>query len=153
MDVHDTRSPLARAIGLGSAKQGVEHWWAERVSAVALVPLTLWLVASIIAHTGSDYANFIAWLRTPLATILMILLLIASFYHTALGLQVVIEDYVHSGGQVRGSDCGASWLFRTRVRWDRGHPAHRIQRLRRRMFTKAQMAQGMRGYRCMLADV
>ena len=100
MGLHDTRLPRARAIGLGSAKQGVEHWWAERVSAVALVPLTLWLVASIIAHTGSDYANFIAWLRTPLATILMILLLIASFYHTALGLQVVIEDYVHSGAKL-----------------------------------------------------
>jgi succinate dehydrogenase / fumarate reductase membrane anchor subunit len=95
-----TRSPLARAIGLGSAKEGVEHWWAERVSAIALVPLTLWFVASIIAHTGRDYATFIAWLRTPLATILMVLLLIALFYHTALGLQVVIEDYVHSGMKI-----------------------------------------------------
>jgi len=90
------RSPLARAIGLGSAKAGVGPWWAERVSAVALVPLTLWFAASIIAHAGSDYATFIAWLGTPLAAILMILLLIALFYHTALGLQVVIEDYVHS---------------------------------------------------------
>ena len=93
------RSPLARAIGLGSAKGGVGHWWAERVSAIALVPLTLWFIASLIAHTGSDHATFIAWLRTPLATILMILLLIAVFHHTALGLQVVIEDYVHSGAK------------------------------------------------------
>ena len=90
------RTPLARAIGLGSAKEGVRAWWAERVSAVALVPLTLWLAASIIAHARSDYGTFIVWLRTPLAAILMILLLIALFYHTALGLQVVIEDYVHS---------------------------------------------------------
>jgi len=97
MDRQRMRSPLARAMGLGSAKEGVEHWWMERVSAVALVPLTLWFVASIIAHTGSDYATFIAWLRAPLVSILMILLLIALFYHTALGLQVVIEDYVHSG--------------------------------------------------------
>lgn len=81
---------------LGSAKEGVGHWWSQRVSAVALIPLTLWFVASIIAHTGSEYATFIAWLRTPLASILIILLLIAIFYHTALGLQVVIEDYVHS---------------------------------------------------------
>jgi succinate dehydrogenase / fumarate reductase membrane anchor subunit len=73
---------------------------AERVSAVALVPLTLWFVASIIPHTSSDYATFIAWLRTPLASILIILLLIAIFYHTALGLQVVIEDYVHSGMKI-----------------------------------------------------
>jgi succinate dehydrogenase / fumarate reductase membrane anchor subunit len=93
------RTPLARAIGLGSAKEGVRAWWAERVSAVALVPLTLWFAASIIAHTGSDYATFIVWLRTPLAAILMILLLIALFYHTALGLQVVIEDYIHSGAK------------------------------------------------------
>jgi succinate dehydrogenase / fumarate reductase, membrane anchor subunit len=92
-------SPLGRAIGLGSAKEGVGHWWAERVSAVALVPLTLWFVASIIAHTHSDYATFIAWLRTPAATILIILLQLALFYHAALGLQVVIEDYVHSGAK------------------------------------------------------
>ena len=91
------RSPLARAIGLGSAKTGVGAWWAERVSAVALVPLILWFVASIIAHTGSDHAAFVVWLRTRLASIPMVLLLIALFYHTALGLQVVIEDYVHSG--------------------------------------------------------
>jgi succinate dehydrogenase / fumarate reductase, membrane anchor subunit len=95
----NTRTPLARAIGLGSAKEGVGPWWAERVSAVALVPLTLWFVATIIAHTGSDYATFIVWLRTPLTAILMILLLIALFYHAALGLQVVIEDYVHSGAK------------------------------------------------------
>ena len=97
MDRQNGRSPLARAIELGSAKEGVGAWWAERVSAVALVPLTLWFAASIIAHTGSDYATFIAWLRAPLTTVLMVLLLIALFHHTALGLQVVIEDYVHSG--------------------------------------------------------
>ncbi len=96
-NMQNTRSPLAHAIGLGSAKEGVGPWWAERVSSVALVPLTLWFAASIIGHTGSDYATFIGWLRTPLAAILMILLLIALFYHTALGLQVVVEDYVHSG--------------------------------------------------------
>jgi succinate dehydrogenase / fumarate reductase, membrane anchor subunit len=95
-NMQNMRSPLARAIGLGSAKEGVGFWWAERVPAVALVPLTLWFAASVIAHTGSDYATFIVWLRTPLAAILMILLLTALFYHTALGLQVVIEDYVHS---------------------------------------------------------
>ena len=99
MDRQRMRSPLARAMGFGSAKDGVEQWWIQRVSAVALVPLTLWFVASIIVHTGSDYATFIIWLGTPLASILMILLLIALFYHTALGLQVVIEDYVHSGAK------------------------------------------------------
>jgi succinate dehydrogenase / fumarate reductase membrane anchor subunit len=99
MDRQRMRSPLGRAMGLGSAKDGVEHWWMARVSAVALIPLTLWFVASIIAHTGSDYVTFIVWLRMPLVSVLMILLLIALFYHTALGLQVVIEDYVHSGAK------------------------------------------------------
>ena len=94
------RSPLALAIDLGSAKEGSGRWWAERVSALALVPLTLYFAASIIAHTGSDYSTFIVWLRTPLAAAVMILLLIALFHHTALGLQVVIEDYVHSGAKL-----------------------------------------------------
>lgn len=99
MDRRIMGSPLARAVGLGSARKGVEHWWAERVSAVALVPLTLWFAASIIAHAGSDHAAFVAWLRTPLAAILMVLLLTALFHHTVLGLQVVIEDYMHSGAK------------------------------------------------------
>src|SRR5450759_3694247 len=73
------RSPLARALGLGAAKSGVQHWRAERVTAVALVPLCLWFAASIIAHAGSDYAGFIAWIRKPLATRCMNLLLIALF--------------------------------------------------------------------------
>jgi succinate dehydrogenase / fumarate reductase membrane anchor subunit len=90
------RSPLSRALGLGSAKSGVEQWWRERVSALALVPLTVWFAASIITHTGSDYVTFIAWLRTPIVSLLMVLLLTGIFYHAALGLQVVIEDYVHS---------------------------------------------------------
>lgn len=97
MDHRNTRSPLARAAGLGSSKTGVDDWWAVRVSAIALVPLTLWFVASIIAHTGSDHAAFVSWLKTPVPAILMILLLIALFHHTALGLQVVIEDYSHAG--------------------------------------------------------
>jgi succinate dehydrogenase / fumarate reductase membrane anchor subunit len=90
------RSPLSLAIGFGSAKHGVEQWWMVRVTAIALVPLTIWFAASLIAHENSNYASAIAWLRTPIVSILMILLLLALFYHTALGLQVVIEDYVHS---------------------------------------------------------
>ena len=93
------RSPLARAQGLGSAKGGVRHWWAQRVSAIALVPLTVWFLGSIIAHAGGDYATFIGWLKTPLASLAMIVLLLALFHHTALGLQVVIEDYIHSGAK------------------------------------------------------
>ena len=94
------RSPLGQALGLGSARDGVEHWRLQRVTAIALVPLTVWFAASLMARMGNDYAAFIAWMRMPFATILMALLLIALVYHTALGLQVVIEDYVHSGMKI-----------------------------------------------------
>jgi succinate dehydrogenase / fumarate reductase, membrane anchor subunit len=96
MDGQRMRSPLGRARGLGSAREGVEHWWMQRVSAAALIPLTLWFVVSLIALTGSDYNAFIAWLKAPFVAILMVLLLVALFHHMALGLQVVVEDYVHS---------------------------------------------------------
>jgi succinate dehydrogenase / fumarate reductase, membrane anchor subunit len=88
------RSPLGRAVGLGSAKEGVEHWWAQRVTAVALIVLGLWFVASLLGHIGADRAAVLAWLHAPVPAILAILLLIAVFYHGTLGLQVVIEDYV-----------------------------------------------------------
>jgi succinate dehydrogenase / fumarate reductase membrane anchor subunit len=90
--------PLARARGLGSAKQGLRHWWAQRVSAVALVPLTLWFVYSVVHLTGADQARVHAWLSRPATAILMSLFIVATFYHLALGVQVVIEDYVHREG-------------------------------------------------------
>lgn len=100
MSTPQMRSPLGRASGLGSAKEGVGHWRLERVTAVALVPLTLWLVTSFIMLTGSDYESFIAWLKSPFVALSMLLLLFALFTHLALGLQVVIEDYVHSGAMI-----------------------------------------------------
>ena len=96
MDEQRMQSPLRRAQGLGSAGTGVDHWWTQRVTAVALIPLTLWFAALLIALSGSEYNAVIAWLRTPFVTILMVLLLIILCQHMALGLQVVIEDYVHS---------------------------------------------------------
>jgi succinate dehydrogenase / fumarate reductase, membrane anchor subunit len=89
------RSPLGRAIGLGSAKEGVAHWWRQRVSALALVPLTLWFVVAVIGLIGADHAAFVAWVRSPMPAVFLVLLLVATFYHAALGLQVVIEDYIH----------------------------------------------------------
>ena len=90
------RNPLARARGLGSAKQGVHHWWMQRVSAIALVPLSVWFVASLIAVAGGDHAAVAAWIGQPVTAVLLILTLIATFYHAALGLQVVYEDYIGS---------------------------------------------------------
>ncbi|MGH8229322.1 MAG: succinate dehydrogenase, hydrophobic membrane anchor protein [Steroidobacteraceae bacterium] len=94
-----TASHLARAKGLGSARRGAEAWRAERVTAIALVPLTLWLVASLVAVHAADRAAFMAWLGRPLPALLTILLLLAAFRHAALGLRVVIEDYVHSAAK------------------------------------------------------
>ena len=91
----DHRTALGRARGLGSAKEGVAHWWVQRVTALLLIPLVVWFVVSLLAHLGADYAGVIAWLHEPLTYGLMVLLLGAMFWHAALGLQVVLEDYVH----------------------------------------------------------
>lgn len=89
------RSPLGRVRGLGSAKEGVGHWLAQRITAIALVLLGFWFVAAVVSNVGADYATFAAWLGRPGNATLMILTMIAAFWHAALGLQVVIEDYVH----------------------------------------------------------
>jgi succinate dehydrogenase / fumarate reductase, membrane anchor subunit len=95
MEHEGMRSPLGRAIGLGSAKEGVEHWWRQRLTAIALVPLGLWFVAALLAHVGGGYEQTVAWLGRPVPAIVMIVLIAVTFYHTALGVQVVVEDYVH----------------------------------------------------------
>jgi succinate dehydrogenase / fumarate reductase membrane anchor subunit len=92
------RSPLGRVRGLGSAKSGTEHFWAQRVTAVALVPLTLWFVYSVIALTGADHAAASAWVQSPVNAVLLLMLIVATFHHMQLGLQVVIEDYLHGEG-------------------------------------------------------
>ena len=89
------RTPIARVRGLGSAKGGTHHWWMQRVTALALAPLTVWFVASLIRLTGADHAAAAEWLASPLTTVLMLLLIVATFHHLQLGLQVVIEDYIH----------------------------------------------------------
>jgi len=89
------RTPLQRVRGLGSAKEGVGHWWLQRLTAIALVPLTIWFMVSVIALQPADYDAVRAWLAQPLASVAAIGLVIALFYHAQLGVQVVIEDYVH----------------------------------------------------------
>ena len=90
------RTDLGRVRGLGSAKEGVAHWWAQRLTAVALVPLLLWFVASVASLTGASHKATVAWIGQPVHAVLLVLMIAAGLYHAQLGLQVVIEDYVHS---------------------------------------------------------
>lgn len=92
------RTPLGRVRGLGSAKDGTHHWWMQRVTAVALVPLTVWFVASLVALAGADYETAVAWIGQPVVAVLLILFLFTGFYHLKLGVQVIVEDYVHHEG-------------------------------------------------------
>lgn len=96
MNSKNMRTPLAEAHGLGPAKEGVGHWWAQRISALALVPLTPWFVFAIAARAGGGYEEMAAWLSSPVVAVAMSLYLAALFYHSQLGLQVVLEDYVDS---------------------------------------------------------
>jgi len=94
----DYRTPLARAKGLGSAKSGTGHWWMQRVTAVALIPLSFWLIKFLGLSLTAPYQQTVDWLASPVNTICIIAWIIAVFYHAALGLQVVIEDYVAPEG-------------------------------------------------------
>ena len=89
------RTPLARARGLGSAKHGAGHWISERVSAIALVPLTVWAAYSVIRLASGDYTAAVHWMGQPLNATLLVLTLAISFAHMASGLRVVVEDYIH----------------------------------------------------------
>ena len=94
----DRRTPLARARGLGSAKDGVGHWWAQRLTAIALIPLVVWFAISLVMLSGADYTVVRAWIGSPLVMMLLILTIGVGLHHGQLGLQVVIEDYVGSDG-------------------------------------------------------
>lgn len=92
------RSPLGRVLGLGSAKQGTAHWWSQRMSAAALLPLTVWFMYSLLALPALDYGTVRSWLSQPWSGFLAALLVGALTYHSYLGTDVVVEDYVHSAG-------------------------------------------------------
>ncbi len=90
------QTPLARARGLGSARQGSHDWWQQRVSAVALVPLSLWLAAYLAILPEATHAEVVRWISLPWNTILLLSFILLSLFHAMLGLQVVIEDYIHN---------------------------------------------------------
>lgn len=95
MPLTDRRTPLGRALGDGSAKEGTGHWWSQRVSAVALMLLGAWFLVSLALLPGLDHANVEQWLSRPWTAVLMLLLVVTTARHSDLGIQVVIEDYVH----------------------------------------------------------
>ena len=87
--------------GLGSAREGAAHWWAQRMTALALVPLSVWFAVSVCRLAGAGYGEFTAWLASPFNAVAMLLFTVAGFHHAALGLQVVLEDYIsHEGRRV-----------------------------------------------------
>jgi len=90
------KSDLARVRGLGSAKDGTRHFWHQRLTAIALIPLSLWFVASLICVMDGSHAEVVAWIATPHVTSLLVALIAALYYHMKLGLQTVLEDYVHT---------------------------------------------------------
>jgi succinate dehydrogenase / fumarate reductase, membrane anchor subunit len=92
------RSPLSRVEGLGSAKDGTAHWLAQRITAVALIPLTLWLMFSLTTLPALDYDTVRVWLSVPVTGLLAVLLIAVTTYHSYLGTTVIVEDYIHSNG-------------------------------------------------------
>ncbi|MDQ7091545.1 MAG: succinate dehydrogenase, hydrophobic membrane anchor protein [Methylococcales bacterium] len=88
------KTPLATILGLGSAKTGLNHWWMQRITAIALIPLTFWVVAFFKQLGDVNHTQMVTWLSEPLNSLLAVSFIISAFYHAALGLQVVIEDYV-----------------------------------------------------------
>jgi succinate dehydrogenase / fumarate reductase, membrane anchor subunit len=92
------RSPLGRVLGAGSAKQGVHHWWVQRVTSVALVPLSVWFVVSLLSLPSLDHATTVAWMGESWTALLLILFVLVGAWHSQLGVRVVVEDYVHGAG-------------------------------------------------------
>jgi len=95
-------TPIGKVRGLGSARNGTHHWWMQKIAAVALIPLTIWFVASVVQMTTADYFTVIAWLSSPISAILMLMYVVVGVYHLRLGLQAIVEDYIHSEGMKTG---------------------------------------------------
>lgn len=91
-------TPIGRVRGLGSAKSGAHHWWTERLTSVSTLLLFIWFLVSVLRLPDLDHGTVTEWLRSPLAAVPMLLLIVSTFWHLKLGMQVIIEDYVHEEG-------------------------------------------------------
>jgi succinate dehydrogenase / fumarate reductase membrane anchor subunit len=94
----EMETPIGRAGGLGSAREGAGHWWHERLSSVAAFLLYFWLIVSLLRLAPLDQRTLAEWLRDPFAAVPMLLLIAVTFWHLKMGFQVIIEDYVHDEG-------------------------------------------------------
>jgi len=93
------RSPLGRVLGTGSAKEGVHHWWLQRLTSIALVPLTIWFVVSLLTLGSFEHIAVINWMARSWTALLLILFILVATWHSQLGVRVVVEDYVHGGSK------------------------------------------------------
>lgn len=93
------QTPLAKVRGLGSAKEGTHHWWYQRLTAIALAPLSIWFIYTLTTIPSFEYASVVDWIATPMTTVLLIIFVPCLFYHAQLGMQVVVEDYIDSEWQ------------------------------------------------------
>ncbi len=91
----DYKTPISKVRGLGSAKDGTEHWWMQRITAVFNLFLTIFFVVSVVGNAGKSYLDWLAWLQQPVVAVLMILYVINLFYHLRLGLTILVSDYIH----------------------------------------------------------
>jgi succinate dehydrogenase / fumarate reductase membrane anchor subunit len=91
-------NPLRQVLGAGPARSGVHHWWVQRLTALALVPLSIWFVVSLLCLRSLDHATVVAWLGQPWTALLLVLFVLAAAWHSRLGVQVIVEDYVHAAG-------------------------------------------------------
>ena len=93
------RSPLGKVLGTGSAKEGVHHWWRQRLTSIALVPLTVWFVVSLLSLPSFEHVTVITWIAQSWTALLLVLFILVATWHSQLGLRVVVEDYVHGGSK------------------------------------------------------
>jgi succinate dehydrogenase membrane anchor subunit len=93
------RSPLGKVLGTGSAKEGVHHWWLQRLTSIALVPLTIWFVVSLLSLPSFEHVTVVSWMAQESTALLLILFILVATWHSQLGVRVVVEDYVHGGSK------------------------------------------------------